>query len=69
MNAKAHTMPAPAAAGGEGPAASSVPMRRCIATGKSGPRRSLLRFVVDPDGEVVPDVADRLPGRGMADPD
>jgi len=27
--------------------------------------RDLVRFVVAPDGAVVPDVADRLPGRGM----
>lgn len=28
-------------------------------------RRGLLRFVVGPDGELVPDVAARLPGRGL----
>jgi hypothetical protein len=28
-------------------------------------RRALLRFVVGPDGEIVPDVAARLPGRGL----
>lgn len=28
-------------------------------------RRELLRFVVGPDGEIVPDVAARLPGRGL----
>ena len=40
-------------------------MRRCIATGTVGDRSRLLRFVVDPSGELVPDVASRLPGRGL----
>jgi hypothetical protein len=39
--------------------------RRCIATGELHERGTLLRFVVAPDGEVVPDVAARLPGRGL----
>lgn len=30
-----------------------------------GPRPTRLRFVVGPDDQVVPDVAARLPGRGM----
>ncbi|MFN3538415.1 MAG: RNA-binding protein [Brevundimonas sp.] len=41
------------------------PERRCIATGERGPRAGLIRFVVGPEGEVVPDVLGRLPGRGM----
>ena len=40
-------------------------MRRCIATGTVGDRSRLLRFVVHPSGELVPDVASRLPGRGL----
>lgn len=40
------------------------PERRCIASGESGPTRPLLRFVLGPDGTVVPDLAGRLPGRG-----
>lgn len=39
--------------------------RRCIATGEVLPEEKLVRFVADPDGNVVPDVAARLPGRGM----
>jgi uncharacterized protein len=39
--------------------------RRCIATGEIRSRSSLLRFVVDPGGEICPDVAARLPGRGL----
>jgi predicted RNA-binding protein YlxR (DUF448 family) len=34
-------------------------------TGESRERSGLLRFVVGPDGAVVPDVAARLPGRGL----
>lgn len=41
------------------------PERRCIASGASGPRTRLVRFVVGPGNEVVPDVAGRLPGRGI----
>jgi uncharacterized protein len=39
--------------------------RRCIATGEIYDRSSLLRFVVGPNGELVPDMAARLPGRGL----
>lgn len=39
--------------------------RRCIATGAIADRSSLLRFVVSPGGELVPDVAADLPGRGL----
>jgi uncharacterized protein len=41
------------------------PERRCIATGESGPTDRLIRFAVSPDGEVVPDLAAKLPGRGV----
>ena len=41
------------------------PQRRCIATGESRDRSQLLRFVFGPDGALVPDVAARLPGRGL----
>lgn len=41
------------------------PSRRCIATGTVRPKGELLRFVVSPDGLVVPDVEQRLPGRGI----
>ncbi len=39
--------------------------RRCIVTGEIDDRSRLLRFVVAPDGELAPDVAARLPGRGL----
>ncbi|MFB9149097.1 RNA-binding protein [Roseovarius ramblicola] len=41
------------------------PERKCIATGEVRPKASLVRFVVGPDGAVVPDVAGKLPGRGI----
>ena len=41
------------------------PERRCIATGESGPTGLLIRFVLGPDAQVVPDLAERLPGRGV----
>jgi len=39
--------------------------RRCIVSGEVGPREALIRFVVGPDDQVVPDVGERLPGRGI----
>ena len=41
------------------------PERRCIVTGDVQPRRGLIRFVVGPEGMVVPDLAEKLPGRGL----
>lgn len=43
----------------------SGPNRRCVATGTVRPKDELLRFVVSPAGEVVPDIEQRLPGRGI----
>ena len=40
-------------------------VRRCIASGELRPKAELIRFVADPDGIVVPDLAGRLPGRGL----
>ncbi len=39
--------------------------RRCIVTGEIMPDSRLVRFVAAPDGQVVPDVAAKLPGRGL----
>jgi predicted RNA-binding protein YlxR (DUF448 family) len=41
------------------------PMRTCIATGTEDAPERMIRFVVGPEGEVVPDLARRLPGRGL----
>lgn len=40
-------------------------LRRCIASGALRPKAELIRFVAGPDGTVVPDLAERLPGRGL----
>jgi len=39
--------------------------RRCIVTGEVLPEARLLRFVLSPDGQAVPDVEAKLPGRGL----
>src|SRR3569623_273912 len=39
--------------------------RRDIVSGEILPEHRLLRFVAGPDGVVVPDVAAKLPGRGL----
>lgn len=39
--------------------------RRCIATGETGPKHGLIRFVVGPGDTIVPDLAGKLPGRGI----
>jgi len=39
--------------------------RRCIVSGEIMPDSRLIRFVAAPDGQVVPDVAAKLPGRGL----
>ena len=43
---------------------SDGPERKCIVTGEVQPKGGLVRFVVSPDGLVVPDVLEKLPGRG-----
>jgi predicted RNA-binding protein YlxR (DUF448 family) len=39
--------------------------RTCIVTRQTRPVEDLIRFVVAPDGTVVPDLRRRLPGRGV----
>ena len=39
--------------------------RRCIVSGESLPEGRLLRFVIGPDAEIVPDIEAKLPGRGF----
>jgi len=43
----------------------SVSERRCIASGKVQPTTGMIRFVVGPESEIVPDVLGKLPGRGI----
>jgi len=44
---------------------SALRERRCIASGENLPEDRLVRFVVSPDGEAVPDLDGKLPGRGL----
>ena len=44
---------------------SDGPERKCIATGEAQPKYGLIRFVAGPDGQIVPDLAGKLPGRGF----
>jgi hypothetical protein len=41
------------------------PERRCIVSGESGVVDEMIRFVLSPDGVVTPDLAEKLPGRGI----
>jgi uncharacterized protein len=41
------------------------PERKCIATGESQPKAGLIRFCLGPEGQIVPDVLGKLPGRGI----
>jgi predicted RNA-binding protein YlxR (DUF448 family) len=43
----------------------SATMRMCAVTRQVRPIDELIRFVVSPQGEVVPDLKRKLPGRGM----
>ncbi|VAX03212.1 COG2740: Predicted nucleic-acid-binding protein implicated in transcription termination / ribosomal protein L7Ae family protein [hydrothermal vent metagenome] len=38
--------------------------RRCLVTGETYSAHKMIRFVLDPAGNVIPDVAGKLPGRG-----
>jgi len=49
------------AASARGPA---VPERKCILTGRHDTRDGLIRLALSPDGDVLPDVLARAPGRG-----
>jgi len=39
--------------------------RRCIVTGDTQPKCGLIRFVVGPENQIVPDLLEKLPGRGI----
>ncbi len=58
--------------GGQNKKCDNGAMRRCIATGAVQPKHRLIRFVVTPDGDIAPDLLEKLPGRGIwisADPE
>ncbi len=52
---------------GSGPNGRCQPetVRQCALTRDRRPTADLIRFVLDPDGHVVPDLRNRLPGRGV----
>lgn len=41
------------------------PMRRCVVTRERLPKEQMFRFVVGPGRELIPDLAGKLPGRGI----
>jgi hypothetical protein len=41
------------------------PLRRCVVTRERLPKEQMFRFVVSPDRILVPDLAGKLPGRGI----
>ena len=44
---------------------SAKPQRTCVACRKAADKKQLLRFVLAPDGRVVVDYRQQLPGRGL----
>ncbi len=46
-------------------AGGTVLPRRCIATRRRQHRNGMIRFVLGPDNRVVPDLVEKLPGRGI----
>jgi len=40
-------------------------LRRCLVTGELKERADLIRFVIGPEGAVVPDLKESLPGHGL----
>ena len=51
--------------GGQSKDREDGPERKCIATGEVQPIFGLIRFVVGPEAQMVPDLAGKLPGRGV----
>ncbi|EJF75442.1 RNA-binding protein [Bartonella alsatica] len=39
--------------------------RTCIVTRKNAPAKTLIRFVIGPNNQIVPDLKSNLPGRGV----
>lgn len=48
-----------------GEAGNHASLHRCLVTGRCLSPDAMLRFVVSPEGTIVPDFARRLPGRGL----
>jgi len=56
---------APESDDAEDEAPETGPLRRCIVTRERLEKAAMIRFVIGPDRAVVPDLAARLPGRGI----
>jgi uncharacterized protein len=52
------------ASAGRPPKERTLPERKCVLTGRHDTRDDLLRLAISPDGDVLPDVMARAPGRG-----
>ncbi|MGD9637812.1 MAG: DUF448 domain-containing protein [Alphaproteobacteria bacterium] len=39
--------------------------RKCIVTGASLTKEEMIRFVIDPKGEIIPDIYEKIDGRGF----
>ena len=39
--------------------------RKCIVSGDLKPKAEMIRFVVGPEDDIVPDLDEKLPGRGL----
>ncbi|MFC0407367.1 RNA-binding protein [Roseomonas elaeocarpi] len=61
----AASRPRPADEEGQPDPEEKGPLRRCVATRESLPKERMIRFVLGPGRELVPDLSERLPGRGM----
>lgn len=49
----------------DGEAEETGPLRRCIVTRERRSKEEMIRFVLGPEREVVPDLGAKLPGRGI----
>ena len=47
------------------PAETAENLRTCIASGRQKPKFDMVRFVIGPDHRPVPDLEEKLPGRGL----
>ena len=65
MQVKEREDSVPQATAAEADPGPDLSLRRCIVTRDSLPKDRLIRFVLGPEGEVVPDLAGKLPGRGV----
>jgi predicted RNA-binding protein YlxR (DUF448 family) len=46
------------------PGQASEPLRTCILSREESPREGLIRLALSPDGEILPDIRAKAPGRG-----